>query len=138
MPSDTIADMLTRIRNAMAVRKADIVLPYSRIKHEIARVLEQEKYILKVEKIEADPKGEKAPTYAQLRLVLKYRSNGVPYIRHIRRISKPSKRVYVTVEKLPTVLNGLGLAVLSTSAGLRTNKQARKEMVGGELMFEIW
>jgi len=138
MTSDTIADMLTQIRNAMAVKKPEVILPYSRLKHEIAKVLESEKYILKVEKISLNQESEFQGKFDRLRLVLKYRSNGAPYIRHIKRLSKPSRRIYVTADSMPQVLNGLGIALLSTSKGLLTSKQARKDKVGGELMFEIW
>lgn len=137
MPQDTISDLLTQIRNAMAVKKPEVILPYSRLKHEIAKVLENEKYVLKVEKLEAAKDGE-GPSYDRLRIGLKYRSNGAPYIRHIKRVSKPSRRIYVTADRIPVVLNGLGLSLLSTSKGLLTNRQARKDRVGGELMFEIW
>lgn len=140
MPSDTIADMLTRIRNAMAVKKPDVLVPYSRIKHQIADILVQERYVLKAEKIGAD-KTDKLNTdlrHDHLRLVLKYRSNGTSYIRHIKRVSKPSRRYYVTADKMPTILRGLGTAIVSTSKGLLTVKQARQEKVGGELMLEIW
>jgi small subunit ribosomal protein S8 len=133
--SDTIADLLTRIRNAMAVKKPEIVLPYSRLRFEIAKLLETEKYIVKVEKIDREEQG---PQYDQMRLVLKYRSNGTPAIRHIKRVSKPSRPVYVSSKEIPTILNGLGLAVISTSKGLVSNIQAKKEHIGGELMFEIW
>lgn len=136
--TDPISDLLTRIRNASAVKKADIVLPYSRLRHEVAKLLETEKYVLRTEKIPAAKVGEEGPRYDQLRIVMRYRSNGTPVIRHIKRVSRPSRKVYVTVEKIPTILNGLGLAVLSTSKGLLTNAQARKEKIGGELMFEIW
>ena|SRR3989344_7623932 len=135
---DTIADMLTRIRNATAVKKPELVLPYSRLKYQVAKVLEQEKYLLKVEKLAAASEVSEGPRYDRLRLLLKYRSNGAPYIRHISRVSKPSQRVYVTVDSLPSVLNGLGLAVLSTSKGLMTNRQARQQRLGGEVMMEIW
>ena len=138
MMTDSISDLLTRIRNASVINKAEVVLPYSRLRFEVAKLLEDEKYILRSEKLPAVKAGEDGPRYDQLRLVLRYRSNGNPVIRHIKRISRPSRKVYVTVEKIPTVLNGLGLAVISTSKGLLTNKQARKDKIGGELMFEIW
>ncbi|MFH0874263.1 MAG: 30S ribosomal protein S8 [Candidatus Komeilibacteria bacterium] len=138
MMTDPIADLLTRIRNASAVKKAEVVLPYSRLRHEVAKVLENEKYVLRTEKIPAVKPGEDGPRYDQLRIVMRYRSNGSPVIRHIKRVSRPSRKTYVTVDKIPTVLNGLGLAVLSTSKGLLTNIEARKAKIGGELMFEIW
>jgi small subunit ribosomal protein S8 len=131
MMTDPIADMLTQIRNATAVRKADVVLPYSRFKHEVAKVLQTENYVNKVEKVENGSKP-------QLRLILKYRSNGKPYIKHIKRLSVPSRRLYVTKDSLPYVLNDYGIALISSSRGIMSNKQARKARVGGELLFEIW
>ncbi len=138
MMTDPISDLLTRIRNASAVKKAEIVLPYSRLRHEVSKVLESEKYVLRTEKIPAAKPGEEGPRYDQLRIVMRYRSNGNPVIRHIKRVSRPSRKVYVTVDKIPTILNGLGMAIISTSKGLLTDRQARKEKIGGELMLEIW
>lgn len=107
-------------------------MPYSRLKHEIARVLAEENFLSKVERLDNNPQKP------ALRLVLKYRSNGRPYIKHIRRLSVPSRRVYVTKDSLPRVLNGYGVALVSSSKGIMTNKQARKERVGGELLLEVW
>ncbi|MBI4090528.1 MAG: 30S ribosomal protein S8 [Candidatus Komeilibacteria bacterium] len=130
--TDPIADMLTRIRNASASQKSEIVLPYSRMKHEIAKVLAVENYVAKAEKLETE--GMRS----QLRIVLKYRSNGKPYIKHVKRLSVPSRRVYVTKDTLPKILNGYGIAVISSSRGIMTNKQAWKAQVGGELLLEVW
>ena len=105
MITDPIADMLTRIRNASAIHKVEVVLPYSRLKHDIAQVLAEANYLAKAERIESGARPE-------LRLVLKYRSNGKPYIKHLRRLSVPSRRIYVTKDSLPRVLNGFGLAVI--------------------------
>jgi small subunit ribosomal protein S8 len=124
--------MLTRIRNASASKKPEVLLPYSRLKHAIADVLVGENYLAKVEKIET------VGVVPQLRLVLKYRSNGKPYIKHIKRLSIPSRRIYVTKDSLPRVLNGYGIALISSSQGIMTNKQARKTHTGGELLLEIW
>lgn len=132
MMTDPIADMLTRIRNASASQKSEVVLPYSRMKHEIAKVLAMENYIAKVEKLETEG------TRPQLRIVLKYRSNGKSYIKHVKRLSIPSRRVYVTKDNLPKVLNGYGIAVISSSRGIMTNKQAWRAQVGGELLLEVW
>lgn len=128
--TDPIADMLTRIRNAQAVHKEEIVLPFSKIKHEVAKLLVREDFLLAVEKT----KGE----FDELRIVLKYKENKKPFIEHVKRISKPGQRIYVKREQLPRVLNDFGLAVLSTSHGIITNKKARRLKVGGELLFEIW
>ena len=127
--TDPIADMLTRIRNAVAVKKTEVVLPYSKIKHEIAKILKKEGYIEEAEKLD-----EK---FSNLKLVLKY-NDKEPVITHIKRISKPGRRVYVSQGKIPYILNDLGIAVLSTSRGVMTNKQARRAKVGGELICEVW
>ncbi len=129
MMTDPIADMLTRIRNAVAVKKTEVVLPYSKIKHEIAKILKKEGYIEEAEKLD-----EK---FSNLKLVLKY-NDKEPVITHIKRISKPGRRVYVSQGKIPYILNDLGIAVLSTSRGVMTNKQARRAKVGGELICEVW
>lgn len=131
MITDPIADMLTRIRNASAIQKTEVVLPYSRMKHDIAQVLVNENFIARAEKISDGAKP-------QLRLVLKYRTNGKSYIKHLKRLSVPSRRVYVTKDSLPRVLNGYGIAVISSSQGIMTNKEARKKSVGGELLLEVW
>ena len=131
--TDPIADMLTRIRNAQASGKAEVVLPYSEVKYKISELLAQENYLAKVEKA-ADQLSHRT----HLRLVLKYRSNGKPVIKHIRRVSRPSKKVYQPHDQLPKVLDGYGLAVISTSRGVMTDAQARKEKLGGEVMLEVW
>lgn len=128
--TDPIADMLTRIRNAAAVKKAEVVLPYSKLKFNIAKILEKENYLSKVEKI-------KTGKFDELRIELKYTSHG-PAIRHIKRISKPGQRIYSAGKELPRVLNGYGLAILSTSKGIMTNKEAKSQNIGGELVCEIW
>lgn len=130
MMTDPIADMLTRVRNSLAVKKTEVVLPFSKIKWEIAKILKAAGYLESVEKVEDN--------FAKLRLVLAYQEGKVPAISHLKRISKPGRRVYVTREEIPYVLNDLGIAILSTSRGLMTNKQARRSKVGGELICEIW
>ena len=126
--TDPIADMLTRIRNASLVKKSEVLVPYSKIKEKIAETLVQEKYIASSEVIE----GGKL---LQLKLIY---HNNKPAISHIKKISKPGCRVYVSKDKLPKVLNGYGLAIISTSAGIMTNKTAKAKAVGGELLCEIW
>lgn len=128
--TDPIADMLTRIRNAQAVKKQEVILPCSKIKYEIAKLLAREGYISGVDKIKE--------RFDMLKIELKYKENGDPCIEHIKRISKPGQRIYVTSDKLPKVLNDLGIAIISTSSGIITNKKARRMKVGGEIMFEIW
>lgn len=130
--TDPIADMLTRIRNASAVSKAEVVLPYSKLKEKIAHILKAEGFINNFEVVPA----VKDLNYQQLKLVLRYK-NGNAMIQSIKRISKPGSRVYLSKDRLPVVLNNLGLAIISTSRGLMTNKQAKKEGLGGEILCEI-
>ena len=130
MMTDPIADMLTRIRNAQAVHKEELVLPFSKMKYEIAKLLARESFVESAEKINNK--------FDEIKIVLKYKEDDQPGIEHIKRISKPGQRIYVGKDSLPKVLNDLGVAVLSTSDGLMTNKKARRVQVGGELLFEIW
>jgi len=127
MMTDPIADMLTRIRNAQNVRKPDVSLPFSNVKMAIARILEVEGYLTSVHKT---PEGE-------LSFGLKYRERE-PVIRSIDRISTPGRRVYKPANDLPRVLNDRGIAVISTSQGIMTNKEARKRKLGGEVMCEVY
>ncbi len=127
--TDPIADMLTRLRNAAMVRKQDVVLPLSRMKFEIAKILEKEGYVTAVEKTDDH--------HGQLKLKVRYDENG-PVLRDIKRISKPGLRVYATKTELPRVLNGQGFAIVSTSAGLMTNREARKRGLGGEVVCEVY
>jgi small subunit ribosomal protein S8 len=128
--TDPIADMLTRIRNAVAVKKPEVVLPFSKLKFNVAKILEAENYVGKVEKI---TNGK----FDELKIELRYNERG-PAIRHIKRISKPGQRIYSAGKELPYVLNGYGLAIISTSKGIMTNKEAKRQNIGGELMCEIW
>jgi len=138
--TDPIADMLTRIRNALAVKKMDIVLPYSSIKFEVAKILEKENRVKKIETIfpKTKKKGAGVENFKQLKIIFKYNSDKQALISNLKRISKPGCRVYVKKDKIPYVLNGLGLAILSTSKGLMTDRQARRKGLGGELICEIW
>lgn len=128
--TDPIADMLTRIRNSSRLRKEEVVLPYSNIKWQIAKILEQEGYLKKAEKIQNH--------FSQIKLLLKYNDDKESVIRSVKRISKPGRRVYVHHQKLPYVLENLGIAIISTSQGLMTNKEARKKKMGGEIICEIY
>jgi small subunit ribosomal protein S8 len=130
MMTDPIADMLTRIRNAQAVRKEELVLPFSKIKYEIAKLLAREGFIESADKV--------VNKFDEIKIILKYKEDGKPCIEHIKRISKPGQRIYVGKDSLPKILNDLGIAVLSTSDGIMTNKKARRVQIGGELLFEIW
>jgi small subunit ribosomal protein S8 len=135
--TDPIADMLTRIRNALAVRKAEVVLPFSKMKFEIGKILEDSGLIEKTEKIAAIP-NQKENKFEQLKINLKYLKEKEPAIRSLKKISKPGQRVYATKDQLPKVLGGLGMSIISTSQGLMTDKEARKRKLGGEVICEIW
>jgi len=128
--TDPIADFLTRIRNAIKANKRKIEIPSSRMKIGLAQILKDNKFIVDFQ-IEEDKKQN------ILRLLLKY-TNGNPAISGLRRISTPGLRVYAPKDKLPRVLNGYGIAVISTPKGLLTDKQAKKESVGGEVVCYIW
>ena len=128
--TDTIADMLTRIRNANQMRYEEVRVPSSNIKNEIARILKEEGYI-------NDFKIEDNDVQGTIVLTLKYK-NKERVITGLRRISKPGLRVYCKNNEIPKVLNGLGIAIISTSKGIMTDKQARKENIGGEVLAYIW
>ena len=129
--TDPIADMLTRIRNANVMRYKEVEVPASKIKVEIARILKEEGFI-------SDYKIKKNNVQNIISLNLKYGQNKECVITGLKRISKPGLRVYASVEELPRVLNGLGIAIVSTSKGLMTDKEARKESLGGEVLAYIW
>lgn len=126
--------MLTRIRNASAVRKPEVVLPYSKAKHEIANLLSKEGYVGKVTKVEA---GEKSG-FATLRIGLKYDEQRRPAFNNIKRVSKPGLRIYRGKSELPVVLNNTGIAVMSTSQGVMTNLDAKARGIGGEVICEVY
>lgn len=128
--TDPIADMLTRIRNASTVKKVEVVLPFSKIKYQIAEILKESGWLKDVEKI----KGK----FAQIRVELKYDKDGQSTILSIKRISKPGRRIYVDKNNLPVVLNNLGIAIISTSRGLMTNREAKRKSLGGEVICEIY
>lgn len=126
---DPIADMLTRIRNASLTRKQDVLIPFSKVKLAVAKILAKEKYLAAIEIVEEPIKV--------IKIQLKYQ-NKKPVISSLRRVSKTSNRVYVKKEDLPRVLNGFGVAIISTSKGMMTNKEAKKIGLGGELVCEIY
>ena len=128
--TDPIADMLTRIRNAQKSKKSATAMPLSKLKKSIADILVKEGYLSSVEVVKDGAKET-------LNLILKYQGNE-PSIRAIKRESKPGRRVYCKAEAIPTVLEGFGVAILSTPKGLLTNKEARKEKVGGELICTVY
>ena len=129
--TDTIADMLTRIRNANQMRYEEVRVPSSNIKNEIARILKEEGYI-------NDFKFEENDVQGTIVLTLKYTDKKERVITGLKRISKPGLRVYCKSDEIPKVLNGLGIAIISTSKGIMTDKQARKENIGGEVLAYIW
>ena len=130
--TDPIADMLTRIRNANNSKHKTVDIPASNMKLGIAEILFQEGYIKAFEEIKDDT------TQGIIRITLKYDEKGTRVIDGLKRISKPGLRVYASKEELPKVLNGLGIAIISTSKGLKTDKQARELGVGGEVLAYIW
>ena len=131
MVTDPIADMLTRIRNANQMRYKEVEVPASKTKVEIAKILKEEGFI-------ADYKINKNKPQDIMVISLKYGEKKERVITGLKRISKPGLRVYVKAEELPRVLNGLGIAVISTSKGIMTDKEARKESLGGEVLAYIW
>ncbi|HAL74216.1 MAG TPA: 30S ribosomal protein S8 [Clostridiales bacterium] len=128
--SDTIADMLTRIRNAGTAGHASCEIPASNVKKAIAQILLEEGYISRVEMIADDKQGK-------IKITLKYAAKK-PVISGIKRISRPGLRVYADKENLPKVLGGLGIAIVSTSHGIMTEKKARNEGIGGEVLAYVW
>ena len=133
MYSDPLADMATRIRNALMAGHESVEIPGSRMKKEIARVLKEEGYIEDFSILEGMHQGHDI-----IKVYLKYTPDKRPAIQGIERVSKPGRRVYVGVEDLPRVKAGLGIAILSTTKGIVTSQQARKLNVGGEVLFYVW
>ncbi len=129
--TDPIADMLTRIRNANSAKHESVDVPASNMKKAIAQILLEEGYIKNYQVIEDDKQGV-------IKVTLKYGENKAKVISGLKRISKPGLRVYASCEKLPRVLNGLGIAIISTSKGIMTDKQARAQKIGGEVLAFIW
>ena len=129
--NDPIADMLTRVRNALIARHDTVTLPASNMKKSIAKILLDEGYIKSVDYIDDGLQG-------QIKIVLKYAEGKQSVIKGLKRISKPGLRVYARSEELPKVLGGLGIAIVSTSKGVMTDKEARKAGVGGEVLAYIW
>ena len=129
--TDTIADMLTRIRNANAMRYTEVKVPASKLKLELARILKEEGFISDYKVLEETAQG-------MILITLKYGPKKERVITGLKRISKPGLRVYAKKEEVPKVLNGLGIAIISTSKGIMTDKEARKENLGGEVLAYIW
>ncbi len=129
--NDPLADMLTRIRNASKARFQSVEMPLSALKADVARVLKEEGYIEDYQIAKEGPQGT-------LKIQLKYGPHNEQVITGIRRVSKPGRRQYTGSTKIPTVMSGLGIAVLTTSRGVMTDRVARREKVGGELLCEVW
>ena len=129
--TDTIADMLTRIRNASTARHDSVDVPASNMKKAIVQILLDEGYIKSYTVVEDGKQGV-------IRIVLKYTAGKTPVITGLRRVSKPGLRIYTSCEEAPRVMKGLGIAILSTSKGVMTDKEARKQNVGGEVLAFVW
>jgi small subunit ribosomal protein S8 len=129
--TDPIADMLTRVRNASSAMHTDVLIPDSKIKQSIAKILVDEGYVNGYEVLSDG-------THPMIKIALRYSDERERVISGIRRISKPGRRVYRGAQELPRVLGGLGVAIISTSQGLMTDKQARRSKVGGEVLAYIW
>lgn len=129
--TDPIADMLTRIRNAQAANQSEVLIPASKIKAEIAKILIKEGFVKEVAE-------EKENNQSFIKIILKYLKTKEPVIQGLKRISKPGCKIYAKKDSLPRVLSGLGIAIISTSRGLMTDKEARKRKLGGEVICEVW
>jgi len=129
--SDPISDLLARIRNALLAKHDRLDLPASRLKAEVCRILKEQGFIRNFRVLEGQGAGI-------LRVFLRYDPQGSPAISHLRRISKPGRRIYRRADDIPPVRNGMGLGIVSTSQGLLSDGQARERRVGGELLCEIW
>lgn len=129
--TDTVADLLTRIRNASSARHETVDIPASKVKKAIVSILADEGYIAKFSELEDAKQGV-------LRVYLKYNENKKPVITGLKRVSKPGLRIYKNVEDMPRVMKGLGIAIISTSKGIMTDREARRNNVGGEVMAFVW
>lgn len=129
--TDPIADLLTRIRNGLTAKKEYVEVPASKMKLAIANIMEQEGYVAKVETIEGEVQGT-------IKITLKYAGKNEKVITGLKRISKPGLRIYAEVNNIHKVLNGMGIAILSTSKGIMTDKEARANHVGGEVLAYVW
>ena len=129
--TDPVADLLTRIRNASTAKHATVDVPASNLKKAICNILVEEGYVKSVQSIEDNKQGV-------LRLTLKYSENNKPVITGLRRVSKPGLRIYTNCEEMPKVMKGLGVAIISTSKGVMTDKAARAAHVGGEVLAFVW
>lgn len=131
MMMDPIADMLTRIRNALMARHRQVLMPSSKMKVAIARILKQEGFIRHYDVRKRGPQP-------MLRIILKYDDDGQPVLRGLKRVSKPGRRIYTNRHEIPWVQSGMGVAILSTSKGVMTDRKARRLKVGGEVICYVW
>jgi small subunit ribosomal protein S8 len=129
--TDPIADMLTRIRNGVRAKHRRVDVPASGVKEQILGVLQRERYIENFRRIEDGKQGI-------LRVYLKYDESALPVIRQLRRVSRPGRRVYVPKDRIPSIRSGLGTAIISTPKGVLTDREARREGIGGEYLAEVW
>lgn len=129
--TDPIADLLTRMRNALMAKHDRLDVPYSKLKRSLCGLMKDEGFIDDIEVIEEPPQNT-------LRIYLRYSAEGVPAARRLKRVSKPGRRVYRGADEIKPVLNGLGVAIVSTSKGLVTDSQAREQRIGGEILCELW
>ena len=139
--NDSVADLLTRIRNALKADQEEVLIPSSRLNREIARLLKQEGYILDFSVERMRRQAGSRPSRAEfetLRVKLKYTEDRDSVISGLRRVSKPGRRQYATADQLPKVLGGMGTAIITTSRGVMTANQARREGVGGEVVAYVW
>ena len=136
--TDPIADMLTRIRNAVTARHARVEMPASKLKAEIAKILQDEGYIAGFKMVETPPNGPGKAARQQMRMFLKYGPGGEKAISGIERVSRPGRRVYANRDDVPPVLGGLGVYILTTSRGVMTGRAAQKAGVGGEILCNVW
>ena len=136
--TDPISDMLSRIRNAVTAKHARVDLPASKLKAEIARILQDEGYIQGYRLVEEPAEGKGRAPRPMIRVFLKYGPHGEKVISGIERISRPGRRVYLGVDDVPAVLGGLGTNILTTSRGVMTGRAARKAGVGGEVLCNVW
>ena len=135
--TDPIADLLTRIRNALIVRHETVMIPMSKMKKSISDILLEQGYVSAVDVVDAKDK-DSDKIHSNIKITLKYGPKKESVITNLKRISKPGLRVYANCEDLPKVLNGLGIAIISTSKGIMTDKMARANNVGGEVLAYVW
>jgi len=136
--TDPIADMLTRIRNAVTARHARVEMPASKLKAEIARILQDEGYIAGFKMVETPASRTSKAARQQMRMFLKYGPGGEKAISGLERVSRPGRRVYANRDEVPAVLGGLGVTILTTSRGVMTGQAAKKAGVGGEILCNVW